>query len=132
MSTSTFNFTTGLCGFQPLLNQTTTFKQERNNCYDCFAIAAMGKLSGTLASSIVGHIPRELSRLIWYTIKNGARITAMVLSAKAKNSPLRQGGLEKPISIKVNWENETNLERLKTKVSSHAYSPEDNYLDDLQ
>ena len=37
-----------------------TFKQERSNRYDCFAIVAMMKLPGTLASSIVGHIPREM------------------------------------------------------------------------
>lgn len=55
-----------------------------------------------------------------YAIKNGARITAIVSHTKTKNSPLVQSGLEIPVSIKTEWENEINLERLKTKVSSLA------------
>ena len=70
----------------------------------------MAKLPGTLALSIVGHISHELRRLIWYAIKNGTRITTMVLSAKTNNSPLVQGGLEIPVSIKVEWENEIKLD----------------------
>ena len=67
-----------------------------------------------------------------YAIKNGARITAMVSRTKTKNSPLVQSGLEIPVSIKIEWENEINLERLKTKVSSLAYSLEDDYVDDFK
>lgn len=48
----------------------------------------------------------------------------MVLSRKVKNSPLVQGGLEIPISIRAEWKNEINPERLKAKVSSLAYSQE--------
>ena len=43
----------------------------------------------------------QLSRFIWYAIKNGAQITAMVLFTKTKESPLVQGGLEIPVSIKI-------------------------------
>ena len=67
-----------------------------------------------------------------YAIKNGARITAMVSRTKTKNSPLVQSGLEIPVSIKIEWENEINLERLKTKVLSLAYSLEDDYVDDFK
>ena len=65
MSTSKFNFTTGLRGFhvyeetwKPSPNQTVTFKQEKNNRYDRFAIAGTVKLRGTLAPLIAGNIPR--------------------------------------------------------------------------
>ena len=75
------------------------------------------KLPRTLAPSIVRYNPRGLSRFIWCVIKKGAWITAMVLSTKIKNSPLVQGCLELLVSIKVEWENKINLERLKTKVS---------------
>lgn len=137
MATSTFDFTTGLRGFhvyrdiwKPSLNQVINFKQERNNLYDRFAVAGMTKLPGTLAASIVGHIPRELSRFIWYAIEKGARISASVISTKAKLSPLVQGGLEIPVVVKVEWVNEINLKRLKEKVASLAYNLEDDYVDD--
>ena len=67
-----------------------------------------------------------------YAIKNGVRITAMVSHTKTKNSPLVQSGLEIPVSIKIELENEINLERLKTKVSSLAYSLQDDYVDDFK
>ena len=53
----------------------------------------------------------------------------MVLSTKVKNSPLVQGCLELPVSIKVEWEKKIDLERLKTKVWSLAYSLKDDYVD---
>ena len=98
MATGTFDFITGLCGFhvyrdiwKPPLNQFIKFKEERNNRYDGFAVAGMTKLPGTLAASIVGHMPRELSSFIWYAIETGARITATLVSTQAKDSPLVQG-----------------------------------------
>ena len=137
MATGTFDFITGLRGFRlyrdiwkPSLNQFINFKQERNNRYDRFAVAGKTKLPGTLAASIVGHMPRELSRFIWYAIERGARITATLVSTQAKDSPLVQGGLEIPVIIKVEWENEINLQCLKKKVASLSYSLEEDYVDE--
>ena len=110
MATGTFYFITGLRGFhvysdmwKPSLNQFINFKQERNNCYDRFAVAGMAKLPGTLAASITGHMPRELSCFIWYAIERVARITATYTSIQAKDYPLVQGGLEIPAIVKVEW-----------------------------
>ena len=135
MTTGTFDFITGLCGFhvyrdirKPSLNQFINFKQERNNRYDRFAVAGMTKLLGTLAASIVGHMPRELRRFIWYAIERGTRITTTLVSTQAKDSPLVQGGLEIPVIIKVEWENE--IKRLKKKVASLSYSLEEDYVDE--
>ena len=89
----------------------------------------MVKLLGTLSPLIVGHIPRDLIRSICFTITNRARISAVVLSRKAKNSPLVQGGLEISISIKAELKNEINLEHLKANVSRLGYSLEDDYVD---
>ena len=137
MATGTFHFITGLRGFyvykdiwKPSLNQFINFKQERNNRYDRFAVARMTKLPVTLAASIVGHMPRELSCFIWYAIERGARITATLVSTQAKDSPLVQGGLEIPVILKVEWENEINLQRLKKKVASLSYSLEEDYVDE--
>ena len=129
MANGTFDFITGLRGFlvyrdiwKPSLNQFINFKQETYNRYDRFAVAGMAKLPGTLAASIVGHMPRELSRFIWYAIERGARITATLVSTQTKDSPLVQGGLEIRVIVKVEWEHETNLQRLKKKVASLSYS----------
>ena len=54
----------------------------------------------------------------------------MVLIAKVKNSPLVQGSLGIPVSIKLEWEIETNLDRLKTILSNSAYSLKDAHADD--
>ena len=116
--------------WKPSLNQFINFKQERNNRYDRFAVAGMTKLPETLAASIFGHMPRELSCFIWYAIKRGARITATLVSTQAKDSPLVQGGLEIPVIVKVEWENEINLQRLKKKVASLSYSLEEDYVDE--
>ena len=130
MLTSTFNFTTRLCRYleyrealKPSLNQTITFKQEKNNRCDRslqahhvysrrgkgrfyvvstwnrrgafvgFAIADLAKLQGSLAPSIVGHILHELSRFTWYAFKNPARIAAMVSSTEAKKRSSHRGVL---------------------------------------
>ena len=137
MATGTFDFITGLRGFhvyrdiwKPSLNQFIKFKQERNNRYDRFAVVGMTKLPGTLAASIIGHMPREMSRFIWYAIEKGAQITATLVSTQAKDSPLVQGGLEIPVIVKVEWENEINLQRLKKKVASLSYSLEEDYVDE--
>ena len=120
MATGTFDFITGLRVFhvyrdiwKPSLNQFINFKQERNNRYDRFAVAGMTKLPETLAA-----LPRELSHFIWYAIERGTQITATLVSTQAKDSPLVQGGLEILVIVKVEWENEINLQRLKKKVAS--------------
>ena len=94
MATGTFDFIIGLRGFhvyrdiwKPSLNQFINFKQERNNHYDRYAVAVMAKLPGTLAASIVGYMPCELSRFIWYAIERGAQITATLVSTQAKTPP---------------------------------------------
>ena len=41
-----------------------------------------------------------------------------------------QGGLEIPVIVKVEWENEINFQRLKKKVASLSYSLEEDYVDE--
>ena len=47
--------------WKPHLKQPLTFKQERNNEHDRFAVAGRTNFPGTLSPSTVGHIPLELS-----------------------------------------------------------------------
>ena len=64
----------------------------------------------------MGHIPREFSRHIWFALNMGATVTGKVISERYRPSPLLQGGLEIPIEISVEWENETALRILAEKV----------------
>jgi len=68
---STLKFNTGLRGYhayrtswKPFLKQQLTFKQEKDNKHDRFAVAGETILPGTIFPSSVGHIPIELNRYI--------------------------------------------------------------------
>ena len=65
---NSMSFFSGLRGFHvyqaswiPHMNQHIEFKRERNNSHHQYAVAGFAKLTGTLAPSIVCHIPCELS-----------------------------------------------------------------------
>ena len=95
-----YKFVTGLRGFHvyssewtPVLEQKITFTKEENNPHDRFAVAGKLTLKGKLCPVTVGHVPREISRHVWYAIKEGAEFSAVVKSTKRKVSPLKQGCL---------------------------------------
>ena len=62
--------------------------REHRNPHDKFVVAGRVLLPGTLNPSIVGHVPREISRYIWYAMHHCAKITGKVRSDKRKQSPL--------------------------------------------
>ena len=43
---------------------------------------------------MVGHIPREISRLLWYFLNYGGKVDAKVHSERHRRSPIPSGGLE--------------------------------------
>ena len=86
---------------RPAKGQELTFHREFDDVFDRFAVAGKTLLSGKLAPSIVGHVPRELSRYIWYALRYGALITAEVKNERLKRSPLLQGGLEMLIKMSI-------------------------------
>ena len=76
------------------LGQQITFSKEENNPHDRFAVAGKAMLKGKLCPVTVGHVPREMSRHVWYAITEGADFSGSVKSTKRKVSPLKQGRLE--------------------------------------
>ena len=77
-SSESFCFTTGLRGFhvysttkgwKPYLQEKITLKREHDNVHDRFAVSGLTTLRGRLAPVVVGHIPRELSRYVWYALE---------------------------------------------------------------
>ena len=82
-----FEFAAALRGFhvykntgkwRPVKGQELTFHRDFDNDFDRFAVARKTLLPGKLAPSTVGHLPRELSRYIWYALRYGTIITAEV------------------------------------------------------
>ena len=59
------------------------------NVFDMFAIKTC-KSSG----EIVGHLPREISRVTKFLLDRGAIVQAILTSTDYRRSPLVQGGLE--------------------------------------
>ena len=134
-----FEFLTGLRGFhiysntvnwKPCKGQKVTFKREHKNPYDKFAVAGKTLLKGKVGLIIVGHVPRELSRYIWYAIQEGAKFEVEVHKAKPKLSPLEQGGLEIPIKVLVAWDSCKKLSILVDKIKEVEYPITGNYDDE--
>ena len=69
--------------------------------YDPNAMVGKIMLPGTLVASIVGHIPKEISRYTRYIVEHGASVDGFVLATHHRPSPLIQGGLEIPIKLVV-------------------------------
>ena len=61
---------------------------------DRFAVAL------TKNNQTVGHVPREQSRILWYFLSHGGKLTAEV-TGRRRRSPLVQGGLEIPCTFTV-------------------------------
>ena len=84
-------------------------KKEHNNLHDRFTVAVMkGKL-------IVGHIPKEISKICWFFLHKGGTIRCTVKDKR--RSSIKQGGLEVPRELtfsipKGTKDNETIMSKL--------------------
>ena len=67
---------------------------DHDNTEDRFAVAL------TNDDETVGHVPREQSKILWYFLSHGGKVTAEV-TGRRRWSPLLQGGLEIPCTFKV-------------------------------
>ena len=70
-------------------------QRERDNPSDTYAVAV--KKGGT----VVGHLPRRLSRLCALFIRRGGAITCIPTGRRRYSSDLPQGGLERIVSIRI-------------------------------
>ena len=131
----TLKFNTGLRGFHMYgtsWKQQLTFKQEKDNKHDGFAVAGQTILPGTIFPSSVGHIPMELSQYIWHALQREAVIKGEVTAIKYKPSPVVQGGLEIPIAVTVKWDDKNAIDILRKKVEEVRYpvGEDDHYTDE--
>ena len=92
----TYSFTTAVRGYhyyrrywQPLENEKLFCTYESKNVFDRFAIKTT-KENG----DIVGHLPKEISRVTKYYLDRGATMHCQLSTTRYNRSPLVQGGLE--------------------------------------
>ena len=98
----TLKSNTGLRGYhvyrtswKPFLKQQLTFKQEKDNKHDRFAVPG---------------------QTILHTPQREAVIKGEVTAIKYKPSPLVRGGLEIPIAVIVTWDDKNAINILHKKV----------------
>ena len=58
------------------------------------------KTSRMSDNKIVGHLPRQIFRATKFLLDRGANVTARLSSTHYQRSPLFQGGLEIPCTVK--------------------------------
>uniref|UniRef100_A0A1X7UNS1 HIRAN domain-containing protein n=1 Tax=Amphimedon queenslandica TaxID=400682 RepID=A0A1X7UNS1_AMPQE len=69
----------------PVIGEELHTEVEDDNEHDKYAVAVMK------SNGIVGHMPRSLSRISWYFLKNGGKIQGKVTGKRRKGN-----GLEVP------------------------------------
>ena len=84
------------------LHERISARPEPGNHFDRFAVAGYRQFGTT--ERVVGHLPREISRFMYFIIAHGARVTCKVTDVHHRRSPLIQGGLEIPIEVTVSME----------------------------
>ena len=97
------------------------FQQERNNSHGQFAVCGQTSFPGRRHQVTVGHVPREITRHVWYAIGYGAYLSAEVQDPVPRRSPLEQGGLEILLELTVSLEDFEKLKGLRRKISSITF-----------
>ena len=88
---------------------------EELNRHDRYAVAI--KVSG----DIVGHVPREFSKIVYYFIKNGGRVTGEV-RAKRQRSAVHMKGLEIPCLYKFHSPSPSKAKKLASLLRKKGRS----------
>ena len=86
----------------PHVGQHLSGEREDGNMEDRFAVAfvqhRLKNNEDSDARTMAGHLPRELSQILWYFLLHGGEIDCEVTGRKQR-SPLIQGGLEIPCCV---------------------------------
>ena len=97
-----FKFCSAVLGYhvyrdtwKPYVSECLRCEHEIDNLFDMIAIKVC------LDNSIVGHLPREISRATKFLLDRGALINATIRSTIVRRSPLFQGGLEVLCTVEV-------------------------------
>ena len=98
----------------PEVHEEFACRQESDNEHDRFAIAIF-----TDGENVLGHLPREISRVSFYFLEHDGSITGKVTS---KRRFCRQrGGMEIPCEITFTGKKK-HIEKLKYFLEMHNFS----------
>ena len=75
--------------WSPYIGEHLTLQREDSNTHDRHAVCLMKD------NCAVGHVPRELSRVVWYFLCHGGRVTCEVTGRRKRGK-----GLEVPCAHK--------------------------------
>ena len=73
----------------PFVGEILHVEQEDNNPEDCFAVCIVKGSTG--GDNIVGHMPREVSQLVWYFIEHNGSVVCEITGHRKRGI-----GLEVP------------------------------------
>ena len=62
--------------------------------HDLYSIAWKKKSKSKITADVVGHVPKEISRAVFFFISRSAKVVGRVLEEKCYPSPIQKGGLE--------------------------------------
>ena len=86
---------------------------------DPYACAVRAKEEYFKGWKTVGHIPREISRHVYFFIKSeGGSVSGTVISTKYRTSPIPAGGLEIPLLLTFSCSKAISFEKMKTFVQT--------------
>ena len=86
---------------------------------DPYACAIRAKEEYFKGWKTVGHIPREISRHVYFFIKSeGGSFNGTVISTKYRTSPIPAGGLDIPLLLTFSCSRAINFEKMKTFVQT--------------
>lgn len=128
-----FEFTMGIRGFhvymkdwKPYAKERLELLPERNNKHDPCAVAVIKRSHLPLTRfteasfKVVGHIPVELSRYVFFAIQHGCDFRLRVISPRPQRSPITKGGLEIKAAVTVEWKQKEMFDVLKEYVTRNC------------
>ena len=99
---------------------------------DPYSCAIKAKHDYFVGWKTVGHIPREISRYVYFFIKQeGGKVYGRLKSLKYKASPIPSGGLEVPLLLKFKCDEKWVLDAMEEFVNNfYLYDFAGNLVDD--
>ena len=94
--------------------------------HDPYSIAWKKKNKSKITADVVGHVPKEISRVLFFFKSRGGKVVGRVLDKKCYPSPIPKGGLEilLMVQFKIADEKRKYMERLKeivTKITLQTF-----------
>ena len=95
--------------WSPTINEELECRREPSNATDRYAVSVMN------GGTIVGHLPKNISRVCSLFLRRGGSLTCRVTGRRRYSSDLHQGGLEIPCLLIFRGE-EKDIKNIKKLI----------------